>query len=419
MGVLATQATTPIIGQIAWLLGKLMSGIFSVLDSTLGIQNIGLCIIIFTIIIYTLMLPLTIKQQKFSKLSAVMNPEIQKLQNKYKAKKDQASMLKQQEEMKLIYEKYGTSPTGGCAGMLVQFPILFGLFQVIRNIPAYVDGIKDAYMPLVNQIMATDGFEKIMQKIGEAKPIMISAKSFDYTQSNTLIDVLYKFQSGNWDTLAEKFPHLTTTIDSTAQNLTHLNSFLGINIADTPANLFMTAIKTGAILSIILAVAIPVLSGLTQYISIKLMPQAPMDENNPMASSMKTMNLFMPLFSVVMCFTMPAGLGLYWIASAVVRSVQQAVINGYMNKQSMEELIEKNVKKAKKKREKKGVPAKSLNNMAQRSVRNIEDPKRKELAQGNQKEEPKKDSNYYNKNAKPGSLASKANLVKSFNENDR
>ena len=87
----------PIIKQIAWLLGQVMNGIFNVL-SKIGIENIGVCIIIFTIIIYTLMIPLTIKQQKFSKMSAVMQPEIKKIQKKYEGKKDQASMMKQQEE---------------------------------------------------------------------------------------------------------------------------------------------------------------------------------------------------------------------------------------------------------------------------------------------------------------------------------
>ena len=56
-------------------------GIFNAL-SYIGIENIGLSIIIFTVIVYTLMIPMTIKQQKFSRMSAVMNPEIQKIQQK-------------------------------------------------------------------------------------------------------------------------------------------------------------------------------------------------------------------------------------------------------------------------------------------------------------------------------------------------
>ena len=186
-GTLLTQATTPIIGQIAWLLGKLMDGIFNVMSNLFGIENIGICIIIFTIIIYTLLIPLTIKQQKFSKMSAAMNPEIQAIQKKYKGKRDQTSVLKMQEETQMVYDKYGTSPTGGCGSLLIQFPILLGLWQVIQNIPAYVGGVKDAYLPLVNSVMATDGYQKIMEGIGKASPILIDPKHFDYTKTNTII----------------------------------------------------------------------------------------------------------------------------------------------------------------------------------------------------------------------------------------
>ena len=88
-GVLAAgYGDWPIIHQIAWLLGKLMNGIYNIMDGVFGVQNIGVCIIIFTIIIYTLMIQLTVKQQKWSKMSAVMNPEIQKIQKKYANKKE-------------------------------------------------------------------------------------------------------------------------------------------------------------------------------------------------------------------------------------------------------------------------------------------------------------------------------------------
>ena len=391
-----------------------MNGIFNAL-SYIGIENIGLSIIIFTVIVYTLMIPMTIKQQKFSRMSAVMNPEIQKIQKKYKNKKDQASMMKMQEETKLVYEKYGTSPTGGCLGSLIQFPILFALWPVIQNIPAYVTSIKDAYMPLVNQIMATDGYQKIMEGIGKASPIMINPETYDYSKANTLVDVLYKFRPGTWDTLADKFPDLTNLIDSTKNSLTHLNTFLGINIAETPGSMFMTATKNFSIGLIIVALAIPVLSGLSQWISAKLMQQATStgnDDDNPMAAQMKTMMNVMPLISVFMCFSMPAGLGIYWIASAVVRTIQQLVINKFLSKKSMDELIEENIKKAAKKREKKdAVSGKEINAMAHKNVKNIDDQKRKTTSSNN--------IDSYKQNAKPGSLASKANMVSDFNKNKK
>lgn len=414
MGIVLTQSNTFIIGSIAKLLGFIMNGIFNAL-SYIGIENIGLSIIIFTVIVYTLMIPMTIKQQKFSRMSAVMNPEIQKIQKKYKNKKDQASMMKMQEETKLVYEKYGTSPTGGCLGSLIQFPILFALWPVIQNIPAYVTSIKDAYMPLVNQIMATDGYQKIMEGIGKASPIMINPETYDYSKANTLVDVLYKFRPGTWDTLADKFPDLTNLIDSTKNSLTHLNTFLGINIAETPGSMFMTATKNFSIGLIIVALAIPVLSGLSQWISAKLMQQATStgnDDDNPMAAQMKTMMNVMPLISVFMCFSMPAGLGIYWIASAVVRTIQQLVINKFLSKKSMDELIEENIKKAAKKREKKdAVSGREINAMAHKNVKNIEEPKRKTTSSNN--------IDSYKQNAKPGSLASKANMVSDFNKNKK
>ena len=414
MGIVLTQSNTFIIGSIAKLLGFIMNGIFNAL-SYIGIENIGLSIIIFTVIVYTLMIPMTIKQQKFSRMSAVMNPEIQKIQKKYKNKKDQASMMKMQEETKLVYEKYGTSPTGVCIGSLIQFPILFALWPVIQNIPAYVTSIKDAYMPLVNQIMATDGYQKIMEGIGKASPIMINPETYDYSKANTLVDVLYKFRPGTWDTLADKFPDLTNLIDSTKNSLTHLNTFLGINIAETPGSMFMTATKNFSIGLIIVALAIPVLSGLSQWISAKLMQQATStgnDDDNPMAAQMKTMMNVMPLISVFMCFSMPAGLGIYWIASAVVRTIQQLVINKFLSKKSMDELIEENIKKAAKKREKKdAVSGKEINAMAHKNVKNIDDQKRKTTSSNN--------IDSYKQNAKPGSLASKANMVSDFNKNKK
>ena len=72
----------PVIKQISWLLGQVMNGIYNVMSGLFGIENIGICIIIFTIIVYSFMIPLTIKQQKFSKMSAVMQPEIRKIQKK-------------------------------------------------------------------------------------------------------------------------------------------------------------------------------------------------------------------------------------------------------------------------------------------------------------------------------------------------
>ena len=418
-GLLASgYGNWPIIKQIAWILGQVMNGIYNVL-SAIGIENIGICIIIFTVIVYTFMIPLTIKQQKFSKMSAFMQPEIQKIQKKYEGKKDQASMMKQQEEIQLVYEKYGTSMSGGCLPLLIQMPILFALYPVIQNIPTYVRGVREVYMPVVEQIMATDGFQSIMEKIGEASPILMNPNSYDYSQASTLVNVLYKFQDATWGKLLDQMPGITDIAHSTMEQVTHLNSFLGINIGEQPLTMLTQAFHDFSITGMILAIIIPVMAGLTQFISVKLQPQPASsgnDKDNPMMNSMKTMTYTMPLISVVFGFTLPAGLGLYWAASALVRCVQQLVVNRYLSKKSVEDIIAENQKKAAKKREKKGTSAKEINRMATTYTRNVgaSSEKKSQITESEREEKINK-ARQMGQNAKPGSLTSKANLVSRYN----
>lgn len=413
-GILMTQVGTPIIGQAAWLLGKIMDGIYRVMNNVFGVQNIGVCIILLTIVIYTLMIPLTIKSQKFTRMSSIMNPELQKIQKKYQGKKDQASVQKMQEETNLLYEKYGTSPMGGCSSMFIQLPFLWAMWYVIRAIPAYVSQVKAVYTPLLEGIMSTDGWQKIMEAIGSEKPILMDPSRYDYSNTNILIDALYKFQSSTWDTLIDKFPHLENTIRSTTEQLNHMNYFLGLDIAEAPMSLIRSGLAAGAVGIVIAAVLIPILSGVTQYLSVKVSSQTnnSIDANSQMNSTMRSMNIMFPLISVFMCFTLPTGLGIYWVVSAVVRTVQTFFINRYLNKIPVEELIEKNKAKAEKKRKnKKEVNARNLNEMAQKKTRTIED----EVLREEKLEAAKRQ----NEHAKEGSLAAKANMVKRFNESNK
>lgn len=131
----------------------LMDWIYSGISNITGgrVESVVLSIVIITIIIYMCLLPLTIKQQKFSKLSQKMQPEMQAIQAKYKNKKDQASMMAMQEETQLLYQKYGISPMGSCVQMLIQMPILFALYRVFYNIPAYLSGVKGSLQGLLIQ----------------------------------------------------------------------------------------------------------------------------------------------------------------------------------------------------------------------------------------------------------------------------
>ena len=404
----------PVIKQILWVLGQVMNGIYNVM-SAIGIENIGVSIIIFTIIVYMILLPLTIKQQKFSKMTAVMNPEIQKIQKKYAGKKDQVSQQKQMEETNQVYEKYGVKMSSGCLPSLVQLLILFGLYPVVQNIPEYVTKVRNVYEPLVKQIQSVSDYKTIMESVAGS-----TASMYDFSTTNGIIEALYKFQTSSWNELIDQMPSVENVARETIQEVGRLNNFLGIDIGSHPWNLLTDALAAASIGGIILAILIPVLAGITQFISVKLSQMnttmSTQDSDNPMMNSMKTMTYTMPLISVVFGFTLPAGLGLYWVASAAVRSVQQLAVNKYLKSKSVEDIIEENRKKAQKKREKKGTSAEEINRMATKSTRNVGNTsKAKKEISDPAKEEKIRKAQESARNAKPGSLTSKAYLVSRYN----
>lgn len=368
--ILLTAYPGSILGPIAKLLGILMDWIYSGISNITGgrVESVVLSIVIITIIIYMCLLPLTIKQQKFSKLSQKMQPEMQAIQAKYKNKKDQASMMAMQEETQLLYQKYGISPMGSCVQMLIQMPILFALYRVFYNIPAYLSGVKGSFTGLVDSIQQTSGYQNTLVSLMEKYNVVTSsglnasnaasklADASGDTLSNYIIDILYKLPSKGWDALMDGkfFDGIQNAVEKTHDALLHFNYFLGLNISDTPWYIIKSNFTDKPdkwLLFVILALLIPVLSYLTQMLNIKLMPQAT-NGNDQVANQMKMMNLMMPLMSLFICFTVPVGLGIYWICSALVRGIQQFFVNRHIENLDLEAVMAKNEEKAKKKREK-------------------------------------------------------------------
>ncbi|MCD8370384.1 MAG: YidC/Oxa1 family membrane protein insertase [Clostridiales bacterium] len=415
----------------AWIceiMGQVMNALFA-FTSLFGIQNIGLSIILFTLVVKLLMLPLTIQQQKSSKLMAVMQPEIQAIQNKYKGKTDNESMSRMNIETKAVYEKYGTSMTGGCLQLIIQLPILLALYRVIYNIPAYVTSVKSYFMAVVYALTGTTDVTTLAE--GAADSLLQFATDHSVTLTgvnaigdltgvtgtalaNKMVDILYKLNPSQWTDLAAAFPDSASVIQVNSAAIESMNSFLGINLASTPFN--GSFVPNAAWL-------IPILAGLSQWFSAKLMManQKNQDEDSQSAQMMKSMNYTMPLISVFFCFTFPTAVGLYWVASSVLQCIQQIGVNRYLNSFDIDQLIEQNVAKANKKRAKKGLPPQQVNMNATTSLKNIEAKNEREEAARAEKlertrEQVKDSTEYYNKNAKPGSLAAKANMVAQYNE---
>lgn len=361
--IFLTQYDGMFLGPIAKLLGLIINVIFNFL-SIFGIENAALCIILFTFIVKVLMFPLTIKQQKFSKLSSTMSPELTAIQAKYKGKKDEASMRKQQVETQAVYQKYGVSPTSGCLPMLITLPIMFALYRVIYNIPAYIDSIRLLYENIAVAIENTPGYAALLG--GYIEKLNITGKNDwgDITQAipiNHIIDTLAVFKTSDWVSLKETFPTLSDIITTNSNTIMNINSLPGgLNIANPPGFGFP-------------GILIPIGAMVFQFLSGKQMErQNPTDPNNSAAGTMKAMNTFMPIMSGVFCITFPIGIGLYWIASSVFQILQQFIITKYMNSVDVQELIDKNVEKARKKKIRKGIdPDASMEDLARKSTKSI------------------------------------------------
>lgn len=422
MGMLLTKSTMPIVNWVAEVLGWLMNGIYSI-----GVHNLGLCIIIFTVIIYAFMTPLQIKQQKFSKMNNVMQPELQKIQKKYKNKKDQSSQMKMQEETMAVYEKYGVSPTGSCLQLLIQMPIFFALYQVIIKIPGYIGGIKDVFSDAVTQITSVSGYSDIITQFISDNAI----RSYSWVNGqegtpNQVIDFLYSLSPSQWDKLADidQFQGFADVLDKTAQTLQPMQNFLGLNIADNPWALIQAGWSSHQYLMIVAAVLVPVLAWATQMINMKLMPTASSNNSSngtqsQMEATMKSMNIFMPLFTAFICFTFPFGIGIYWIIGSLVRTVQQLIINRHLNHMDMDAFIQKNKEKREKKMAKRGITSQNISQQARMNVRNIEEPRKKTMAEKSESVKAVSGYQYTVPKTKPGSLASKANMVAQFDEENK
>ncbi len=415
-------------GPISSVLGWIMNLLFN-LTSRLGILNIGLCIILFTLVIRLLMFPLTISQQRSSKLMSYMNPELQAIQKKYKGKSDNDSMMKMNAETQAVYDKYGYSMTGGCLQLIIQLPILFALYRVIYNIPAYVTGVKNYFMEVVYALTGTTNAasltagaaDKLVSFADEAGVALNGVVNIgDLTGvageelANKMVDILYKLNPSQWVSLADAFPGAAAVIDQCYPIIERMNSFLTINLTTTPWQ---------GLTHPNVAWLIPILAGITQYASTKLMSAGTGSSNSDMPGGdmMKSMNLIMPLFSVFFCFSFPAAIGLYWVATTVFTMLQQLIVNRYMDHIDMDAMIAKNIEKKNKKREKQGLPPQKITTTATASLKNIEEAEQKQQQSYQDKialakKQSADSSAYYNKNADPNSIAAKANMVAMYNE---
>lgn len=411
------------LGPFCWLLGKILNLIYEGFAS-IGIENLALCIIAFTVVVKLILLPFTLRQQKGTKINQYIQPEIQKIQKKYKNKTDQESMLKQQQETQEVYRKYGTSMTSGCLLSFIQLPIIYALYRVIYNIPAYVPAIKQLYTPIAEQILKVNDYSTILSTFVSDNKINTASKAINTLSKldagavtdNHIIDVISQFSLSQWESFGNLVTEHTGLIDAIATNVPHINNLnqfiLGINISEAPG------------WKISWALLIPITAALFQFLSTKVMPSPQTDSSDPTAAQTaamsKSMLYMMPIMTLFFCITLPAGIGIYWSMSALISLLIQVGINIYYDKiADMDKILEKQMEKAKKKKKKnkKSFMEKMMEaaGAAESTSNSANSVAGTNLKSYNNTSSANSETVTYRK----GSIASKANIMQQYNTNQK
>ena len=298
-----------------------------------------------------------------------MSPELTKIQQKYKGKKDEESLRRQQSETQAVYAKYGASPMGGCLPLLISLPIMFALYRVIYAIPAYVADVGGLYGSIADKLQGISGYKNTLIDFITQNSLVLSQQSgcsstvidlsiYQDVPREYLIDLFSKFNPANWDAFfdVDLFSSIkeaaisingsSMSVSEVVDKIVSVNGLFGLSILDRPE------IKS-------ISVVIPVLAVISQFIQGKL--QSAVNANkktntdDPAQQTTKMMTTIMPIMSGAFCLMLPIGVGIYWIASAIFTIIQTLFINKYLDKVNVDEMLEKSKEKNIKRQEKLGV----------------------------------------------------------------
>lgn len=261
-------------------------------------NSYGMALLLFTLVVKALMYPLALKQQKSTIKMQMFQPKAQEIQTKYKN-----NPTKMNEELSALYAKENYSPMSGCWPTLIQFPIIFGLLDVV-------------YRPLTHLLRFSG--DTITALTGVATNLGVKLSGYAPQIS------IYQSVMQNPDAYSSVGSDIILKMQSLNMN------FIGMDLSSTPNFPWQGGWNW--------LVLIPILSGatavLTSVISIR---------NNPSmgsaGNSMKGMMLFMPLVSLYFTFLVPAGVGIYWILSNVFSCIQMMILNKIYNPKEVAEKI--------------------------------------------------------------------------------
>ena len=301
------------------------------------VQNYGLSILLFTVVVKLLLMPLQVKSQKAMKKQQKIQPIVAELQKKYA--NDQQKL---QAEMMKVYKENGVSMTGGCLPLLIQFPILIGLYRVIQRPITYIRGVDFSDATVLERV------KTVIEQMKEKFPDIIGRLA---SLSPEQMQKTYQIQLSTW---ADK-------LGLAGEYGWHINfNFLGLDLSGVPSAA-LSAIMRGDFSDIgtVLLILIPIFAVLSTWYSMhqsqKLTqnPEVKQRDDDPSQSMGKTMNMMMPVMTGFFTFSLPSGIGIYWIISSIMQIIQHYVLDKYLDEKEDDFVVkipDKNRKNGKKRR---------------------------------------------------------------------
>ncbi len=261
--------------------------------------NYLIAILLFAIFVEIILLPFGIKQQKNSIKQARLRPKEMAIRKKYAGRTDKPTQQRMNQEVQELYQKEGYNPMSGCLPLLIQFPLLMALYQIVVNPLQYICGLSSTAMAQIGVILGTGGASQSMALLG---PI----KSMGY----------------------EPFKNVEGFTEEVYNSMPDLNIFGVLDLSTSPSQC-MNADSLST-LSGWLILSIPVLTFLAYFFSMKLTRRfsyQPMADGQAKGGcSHKVMDIVMPLLSVFISFSVPAALGVYWIFKSILGVAKQAAL---------------------------------------------------------------------------------------------
>lgn len=326
---------------IAKFLGFFINIFFYFIYDVIGIEycSLGLAIIILTIFARLLMTPIAYRQQKSMYKMQLLQPELKKIQDKYKdAKDDPEIQRKMSMETQKLYSENNVNPLSGCLPLIIQLPIFFGLYYVMQNPFLYISSIGEIFEQMAGFVLNNMDNVTLSTAVFDWGSQLGVEGGTEYTVDliSKMINCLGPSEMGIInDVITDE------TFNALFAQKTNIETFLTINLTETVG--YEWDIK----------LIIPVLSGVTTFLSSWLMSRKNKNPDPAMKSQQKIMNITMPIMMAWITISLPAGIGLYWITSNIYQLIQQLILNKHFSNKADEDDMKVVIPKEEKKKKKK------------------------------------------------------------------